>query len=68
MDGTHRTVDVSSTDTPKPVGIDQFGTELIIGLISGFVALTAIQILLVMIGIRFYKNIKKGGLYCITSL
>ena len=68
MDGTHRTVDVSSIDTPRPVGIDQLGTELIIGLIAGFVALTAIQILLVMIGIRFYKNIKKGGLYCITSL
>ena len=59
--GTQSAIEVSFTELSNHIGVSQLqNDQLIIGLSTGFVVLCALAIILVIIGIWFYKRNEKG--------
>ena len=58
---THSAIEVAVTGLSNHIGVSRTqNDQLIIGLSTGFVVLCALAIILVIIGIRFYKRNEKG--------
>ena len=63
INGTQSAIEIAFTELSNHIGVSQLqNDQLIIGLSTGFVVLCALAIILVIIGICFYKRNEKGKL------